>query len=178
MKSFRTYTTCLLIAAFSYALHAQTTGKQEPVKAVRAFAEQFYGWYVPIAQRENRVPASDIALQKKGSMFASELARALQEDSKAQAKAQEIVGIDFDPFLNSQDPCERYEVGQVLPKGKNYMVEIRSVCNGVRSKKADVIAEVAQSNDKWIFVNFHYPEGGDLMAILKSLRNDRKKITK
>ena len=30
---------------------------------------------------------------------------------------EEIVGLDFDPFLNAQDIAERYLVGKIIPKG-------------------------------------------------------------
>jgi hypothetical protein len=54
-----------------------------------------------------------IAMEKQGSQFESGLLAALKEDVAAQAAAKgEIVGLDFDPFLNTQDPAESYEVGQ------------------------------------------------------------------
>jgi hypothetical protein len=52
-------------------------------------------------------------MEKQGSQFESGLLAALKEDVAAQAAAKgEIVGLDFDPFLNTQDPAESYEVGQ------------------------------------------------------------------
>jgi hypothetical protein len=95
------------------------------------------------------------------------------------------VGIDFDPILNSQDPCKRYEVGKITRKGDNYWVEVYGVCSGKKSEKPDVIPELARIGGKWLFVNFHYenlmeeyPQSGDLLAKLKILREERQKPPK
>lgn len=64
-------------------------------------------------------------------MFSPELFHALCEDSETSKKAKgEIVGLDFDPFLNSQDPHARYEVGNVVPAGDSYRVEVLGVSAG------------------------------------------------
>ena len=76
-------------------------------------ASQFYKWYVPIVISKNSAHSLQIAMEKQGSQFESGLLAALKEDVAAQAAAKgEIVGLDFDPFLNTQDPAESYEVGQ------------------------------------------------------------------
>lgn len=107
----------------------------------------------------------------------SELARALKEDFEAQSREKdEIVGIDYDPFLNSQDPCERYEVGKATRQGANYRVEVYAVCGGKKHDKPDVIAELAPKGGSWVFANFHYPgENTDLLRVLKELRQQRRK---
>ena len=53
---------------------------------------------------------ADIAVQRKAGLFNPDLVRALKIDSEAQSRAKgELVGIDFDPFVGSQDPADRYE---------------------------------------------------------------------
>jgi hypothetical protein len=78
--------------------------------AVRQFTERFYAWYVPAAARAERNMLLDA--KEMRSAISPEHLRALREDFEAQAQdiTGNIVGLDFDPFLASQDPCARYEV--------------------------------------------------------------------
>jgi hypothetical protein len=153
-----------------WAATGQTSGATIPESA-REFVQGFYEWYGPIALREDSVPASDVALKEKHSAFSPELARLLQEDSDAQARCSEIVGIDFDPFLFSQDPAERYEVGAIHQRGRFFRADVYGIQAGNRNRSPDVVAEFAQNGDRWTFVNFYYTNpNADLLSILKSPR--------
>jgi hypothetical protein len=145
--------------------------------SARLFVQGFYDWYVPLAKKENREPSSDIAIRTKGTLFSTELRLALREDAAAEAKANGyVVGLDFDPFLYSQDPSDRYDVGKISRKDDRYWVEVYGTRYGEKSAQPDVIAELVYKDSKWMFVNFHYPESSeDLMQILKSLRDSRMK---
>ena len=179
MRHSRIAVCCLLFLVLPCLLRAQAKSGREVPESLRGFVQGFYDWYVPKALGENVGPAWNLALKAKSSAFSSQLVRALREDSAAQAKAEgEIVGLDFDPFLNSQDPSNRYQVGKITPKGETYQVEIYGVGSGSKHEKPDVIAEVAQKNGQWFFVNFDYPEGRNLLAVLKSLRESRQKPPK
>ena len=69
---------------------------------VRNFVSTFYSWYVPIATSDKKEPSSTIAIQKRYDCFDAPLLSALKKDAAAQtASPTEIVGLDFDPFLNS-----------------------------------------------------------------------------
>ena len=50
----------------------------------------------------------------------------LKEDMAAAAAAPEgeEVGLDFDPFLDAQDPADRYEVKSVSKKGTKYLADV------------------------------------------------------
>ncbi len=123
----------------------------------REFVQAFYNWYVPKALAEKAGPAWQLALKQKSSVFSPELARALNEDSAAQARVtDDIVGLDFDPFLSSQDPCKQYQAGEAVRKGSNYVVDVYAVCSGRKRPKADVAAELTRNDGRWLFVNFHY----------------------
>jgi len=145
--------------------------------AVRDFVQEFYSWYVPVAANSRSGRPSDLALNTRPSAFDPSLARELKEDSDAQEKVPgDIVGLDFDPFLASQDPCERYEVANVDKKAESYLVGVRGVGGCEKHDGVDLIAEVAFRNGTLSFVNFDYPglNQSDLRTILKKLRDDRR----
>lgn len=175
MRISRLVTCCFLLCILLYSSKGQTT-TPDISKYPERFVQQFYDWYVPIALADSDGPAFVRALKQKGSNFTFELFRALKDDADAQAHAEDIVGLDFDPFLDSQDPCERYEVGDVVHLGNLYKVQVFSVCSGIKGKKPDVIAEVVSKNGSWVFTNFRYPNiHSDLFSILRSLRKNREK---
>ncbi len=168
----------LLVSSVSLQAQANVVGQNDSGSA-RGFVREFYNWYVPKALQDNTTPAFELALKQRSSVLSPQLVLALKEDGAAQDKAPgEIVGIDFDPFLNSQDPAKHYEVGAVTQKGESYWVEICGTWPGKSHKKPDVVAELAQKNGKWVFINFHYYGNKDLLAILKALRLSRQKSTK
>jgi hypothetical protein len=174
---FMRFALCCLLVALPYTLQANVKSSQEAqTESLRGFVQEFYDWYVPKALSDNSGPAWIIALKTKRHWFSSALASNLREDADAQAKAEgEIVGLDFDPFLNSQDPGNHYEVGKITQKGQKYLVDIYIVSSGKRREKPAVIAEVAQQNGQWLFVNFHYPDNRDLLGVLKLLRESHEK---
>jgi hypothetical protein len=161
-----------LIAASSSRLHAQQRSARELESSCHDFVQGFYDWYVPKALQEKSEPAWNLALRYKKSVFTQELFRRLSQDSEAQAKAKgEIVGIDFDPFLNSQDPSEHFTVQNVSRRGDRFWVEVRGIQAGEMHER--VTPELVLSKDgQWTFVNFHYGStkssaDEDLLTILK-----------
>lgn len=173
------YLNLVLLAGAASSL-GQTSGLSVPAKACREVAQSFYDWYVPMALKEKEMSYSDVAMRDKASLFSPELIRALNEDSQAQKKTEdEIVGLDFDPFLNTQDLAQHYVLRNVTAKGDQCMVDVHSVESGRTSSKADVVAELALKDGKWIFVNFHYGKSQwsadeNLIDILRKLREDRE----
>ncbi len=167
----------LLFSVNTSALRAQAQTGAESQQSCRKFVQAFYDWYVPIAVQAHAGRSSDSALKHKRSAFSSELSRRLEEDSNAQNKADEIVGLDFDPFLGGQDTCEPYSLKRVTSRGNNCRVEVYgSSCQ--KQAKPDVVSELVFKDGRWFFVNFRYPNLGkdaDLLSILKKLRTDRKK---
>ena len=144
--------------------------------------QQFYDWYVPQTLRKTSERPFNSTTKYKSSFFSPELLRALREDSDAQAKvSDDIVGIDFDPFLSSQDPCQHNVVGNITQQEDSYLAEVSAVCSGKKRRNPDVVPELIFKDGQWIFVNFHYPsekqqENSNLLAVLKTLREDRGKI--
>lgn len=178
MRNLKNLLCLLLFMTVSFAVYSQTKNDHKDIQSPRDFVQNFYNWYVPIALGDTPVSASDasdIALKEKSIDFIPTLRRALREDSVAQAKVKdEIVGLDFDPFLAAQDPCDRYEVAGISLKNESYWVEVYGVCSGTKNKKPDVVAELRRKDDSWVFVNFHYPEvNSDLLSTLKLLKKER-----
>lgn len=158
-----------------------TDSAQAALTSAQAFVQQFYDWYVPLALDDHKdLSAPDIVLTGRPSALDTELCRALRADSDAQAKAPgEIVGLDFDPFLNSQDPCERYVAGPASREGMVYEIPVRGICEGISHAQPDVITQVMFESGTWVFVNVHYPDSkNDLKAVLKELQRAREEPTR
>jgi hypothetical protein len=139
-----------------------TIAQQADANAARTFVAEFYGWYVPIA------PSSAEALKDK---LSDELYRALKADEEAKAKADgEVVGLDYDPFLNSQDPCQRYEAGSGVKHGDAWRVEVFAVCDGTRAARPSALAQVRAVNGRWMVVDVYDGDGKNgLLETLKLL---------
>jgi hypothetical protein len=166
---------CCLLVTLSHALYAQTKNISNANRSPRGFVQRFYDWYVPKAVEHSSAPAWNVALQAKGSSFSPELRVKLRKDSAAQARAEgEIVGLDFDPFLNGQDPDPHYQVKKIRRRGERYRVSIDSSSTANSSNNPSVIAEVMQQRGQWRFVNFRYANGRDLLSILKALNSSRE----
>jgi hypothetical protein len=161
-----------LLLAFAPAAWSDD-GSSTEAQAVSAFVQKFYDWYTPIALGDG--DALGIALHKRPNDFEPALYRALENDEAAQRKAKgDLVGLDFDPILNSQDPGKHYQVGRVEKKEQDYLVEVRDSELTKPESAPDVVAQLEQKDGRWIFVNFHYPENQDLISILKQLVEDRR----
>ncbi|MGC3988660.1 MAG: DUF3828 domain-containing protein [Chthoniobacteraceae bacterium] len=143
--------------------------------AVRSFVQHFYDWYVPLSGH-TKLPPEEEALKKRTADFSPELAKALQADLDANARAGEVVGLDYDPFLNAQDPCQKYVVGGKTSEDHGvWKVEVFGVCDGKKEAKASVIAVVkARASHSWFFTNFEDPEDKtDLLQNLRALAKER-----
>ena len=171
MKSMVMQVRCSLILSLAFVL--PSTGAQvtdDINKSSREFVERFYQWYVPSLLHRGRFRSWNIALRYKRSAFSPQLIELLTANSDAQAACRDLVGLDFDPFLTYQDVAERYVVGKIAQKGQAYEADIHAVRSGEQGEKPDVTAEFVEKDGQWFFVNFHYPDGDDLVTILKSPR--------
>jgi hypothetical protein len=133
----------------------------------------------------NKTPLPyDLTLKHKPSYLQSTLLDALIADEEAQAKVPgDIVGLDFDPITNAQDTRSGYQTGDIKQQGDKFFVDVHDIKSGQLQKAilaAPLVltAEVAKINGQWEFFNFIYPKadgGGNLLDILKSLKNNRAK---
>ena len=172
----------LLISLASIPIYSQTPGSSQREDSCRKFVQQFYDWYLPKA-RPAKVRASDLVLKEKSSVLSRELARRLKQDSDAQDKADgELVGLDFDPFLNTQDPgFEKCVAGNAVCQTASCRVKVTCNFPGQHADKSELTPELQFTNGQWVFVNFHYTVDGkayDLLTMLKQLSADRKPKSK
>jgi len=164
------------VVLFALSAGAQTLHAED---SPRKFVQDFYDWYVRMSAHSHSEDASNIALKKKSSAFSPELLHALQADALASSKSPgEIVGLDWDPFLNSQSQIERCVIGNITAKNGSFRVDIYDILEGKKDKKPNIVAEVQQANGSWIFVNFWNPDGGNLLSELRELAKSRKKSPK
>lgn len=141
----------------------------------RAFVQEFYDWYVTILEHRDGT-AWQLTRRERGASFSPRLAKALDEDEAAAARSpDEIVGLDLDPFLASQETEDHYRAGRATAKAGRCRVEVFGLRNGepVRAKP-DVVPELERRGRSWRFVNFHYPEGEELLGVLKRLADERE----
>ena len=142
------------------------------VFSCREFTDAFLAWYVPLALGDSKEPAAIIAIRQRPSIFSDKLRESLAEDRKAQERSTEIVGIDFDPFLASQDPAEKYYTAKVTVEEGKCLADI----NAAGSRNWHVRAEAKRPGGAWRFTNFHYNTDvfpNDLLSILRDLKRGR-----
>lgn len=144
--------------------------------------QRFYDRYMKLIQGTHQGTPSDMEIRRRPALFSRELRQRLAEDMAASSRSKdEIVGLDFDPFLNSQDMADRYVVRKVVRTGQRYRVEVHSITEGKQTATPVVIPELARSGSRWMFVNFHYrnpqnpADKSDLLSILSQLRAERRK---
>jgi hypothetical protein len=146
------------------------------------FVQEFYNWYLAGFRKQTDGITIQTVFKERGSSFTPTLRQQLEIDAKAAAaNPGEVVGLDFDPFLNAQDTPERCIFGKVTPKANNYSVEVFEVFSGKKSQKPDVVPELEFKNGQWVFTNFVYPrdkgKSDDLLNVLKNLAADRAKLS-
>ena len=164
-----------LIALVVWPAAAVGQPAREPAdSAALRFVRGFYAWYVP-AQARSHERGVELVLKHRGSALGDELRRALVQDSVAQARAKgEIDGLDFDPFLNSQDPCDSYAARRVRRDGDGFAVEIYGTCRVKKDARPDVVVELAPRATSWVIRNIKYSDHSDLLGQLRLLHGAPK----
>jgi len=170
----------LLATCFSRPSYGQDTQKIET--SCRNFVQSFYDSYI------KQLDSSNDFLKNRPSAFGPELYRALMDDIEAQAKADEIVGLDWDPILsgNGRPFGDHYVVGRITIKSAAVCwAEMHDTPSGKKSDEPVVAAELTNEVGQWRFVNFYYvyPKSdfsasisrGGLLTTLKNLREARQK---
>ncbi|MGO9434537.1 MAG: hypothetical protein ACLP00_09590 [Terracidiphilus sp.] len=144
--------------------------------------QQFYTWYLGRTAVNDKSrsagPSWDDVPRLRPQVLSPELLGLLKDDLAAsRSNSEEIVGLDWDPFLATQDPSPKFEVENVSLKAGHCFAVVNGIEHGKRQES--VSPELVQSGETWIFVNFHYkgqsPQDENLIGTLKHLRDERKK---
>jgi hypothetical protein len=162
MRSSATLAVIVLVSACSPRREPETP-------SASAALQSFYDAYLPVfAQGRLRAFLDDST-----TLVAPALRRALIADYQASAAdSTQVVGLDFDPFLNSQDPCSVYRVGADSSAGARHLIQVRGICPGDTTLAA--VAVLEQSSHGWELVDLQYPgDTATLQGILARLARDR-----
>jgi Protein of unknown function (DUF3828) len=174
-----------LVFSFSIVLLGQTT---KPTAAIpdasscHRFVQGFYDWYAPVAAAATE--RMTVSLRQRQGSFDPTLWQMLVADEEAQSQANEIVGLDFDPILNSQDPSSKFTVNSASVKSSRCNATVVGINDGIEEEH--VMPELILSNGRWVLVNFHYQSevagklrnSGDLVQALKDWARERARLIK
>lgn len=118
-------------------------------QSCRAFVQKFYDWYWNQTSGNTTAKSHDYddALALKPAVLSPELIRLIKRDDARAIAAGGIANLDFDPFLNSQDPEGKYDVVRVTVN--------HGVCRSELSQR-DIVAVAKTSGPGWVFSNFYY----------------------
>jgi hypothetical protein len=154
----------------------------ETEKSCRDFVQDFYDWYFDklnaAAGKPNSGSTVDDVLRRRPRVLTEKLDRLLRDDETAAARSPgEIVGLDFDPFINAQDWDGKYFVKRVDVTGGDCRASVWGLDSGHQLEIVE--PELEMQDGKWVFVNFHYsrntsPDNENLIDLLISLDKERK----
>ena len=163
----------LLASAAACGRHAPA-GSADAASA-REFVQSFLDQYLATARTSGPHPAFWRLLGSEA--LDPTLAAALREDSAygdMSSANGTREGLNFDPFLASQDPCPRYEAVSPRASEKGFRVRLDPVCVDASRQTQGPVVEVSRSGASWRVVNVFY-QHADLRTLLcEYARGDRK----
>jgi len=165
----------LTLTVCANAQAAKPPAAKPDENSCRRFVQDFYDWYLA----HGRGGGSGASIAPHGQRFFEHgLWEKLKADDAAQSHADEIVGLDFDPILNSQDPSPRFRVQTAKLTGNRCDATVVGLDQGVERER--ILPELGFRDGRWVFLNFHYKfeingklQDGDLISILNDLARDR-----
>jgi hypothetical protein len=125
-------------------------------RSCEAFVQKFYDWYWNQFADQAEDPKFDQkklhgyydALKLNPPVLSPNLTRLMKKDIAAsKAAGGDIVNLDFDPFLNSQDPQGKYRVNRATVNAERCEASI---------EPRHEIAELQRTGSTWVFENFRY----------------------
>jgi len=164
----------------------------------RVFVQRFYDWRVSLnvdmfcsnSLKGSRASQEAIDAQEEECRIASlyrhaeklspnkVLSRKLlhyqHREEAVQAKDVEDPGLDFDPYLNTQDPSPRFVVDDVRVNGNRCDAIVHGYDGG--KQREEVMPELSKAGDGWVIENFHYkidyndgkpPQNDDLIHMIR-----------
>jgi hypothetical protein len=131
--------------------------KIEQHNSCKDFVQNFYDWYVPYANNESNFLSSDVAIKEKGEFFNPLLLNLLKKESQRHSREKGVIsGLDFDPFLATQDPYLKYHVSSAEIKNDICFAKIEGISSNNVPQNINLFVELKIAEGHWRFVNFHY----------------------
>lgn len=146
-------------------------------ESCRAFVQKFYDWRISqildlfcahtlrgTSATQESIDAEEAecrtasayrnAEQLKATEVLSPALRHYLEMEKREQTKNADAGLDFDPYLNSQDPSPKYVVDHVQVQGNRCDAVVHGSDQGAR--REEVMPELSRQNGQWMIENFHY----------------------
>jgi hypothetical protein len=160
-------------------LTAQSAPKEPPLDSARRVVQRFYDWYVPRAANPRGRDMIMEAATRGPVSFDPELVRWLRIDSTARARSKdEVVGLDGDPYLNAQDPCNAYTAQTAARNGASVLVIVLGHGGCAKHSRGDVVVELSSRDGHWVIREFLDPNRHNegIIPLLKRLHPKAKLI--
>jgi hypothetical protein len=172
----------LVVSCSNTSKHSVVNDKEN----AKVFVQNFYDWYKKLYNQgvtaTDNIGTDAYMIKHKPQYLDDSLLNAFIEYYKAEPKeADEIVGLDFDPILDSQDIGWDYQTGKVRQVGDKFFIDIHCDIHGkpkdtILASPPIIVAEVVKNNGQWKFVNFLYPppegKGEDLLKMLADSKKE------
>lgn len=163
----------IVFFGFSGFVLAQETHRRASVGSCQKFVQEFYDWYLKISG-DIKIPPAEFAVRKRPYFFDLRLRQELENDYAAQrrlAPSEGISGVDFDPFLGTQDPGPKYMTKNCRLEKNVCFAEVSAFTpEPLRKGHADVIAELRFKDNRWQFFDFYlYSDSTSTGAVRVSL---------
>jgi hypothetical protein len=153
------------------AANAPTPEERDAMRWAERLLARFLGDDDPGSEK----PEGWSPLQEIERDLTPELAAALKaEYAAAESSDEEMIGLDFDPFVNAQDICPPYQARGAVPVDGKLDVAIQSACGWGHPFVPEAIYVLERRDDRWVLANIRYPGGSTLLEILAYYAQQRK----
>lgn len=158
--------------ALAQRASAPSAVEQDAMRFTQDFLRRYLGQFEESPERAaNWNPLDGIREDLSPGLLA-----ALAADRDASiANDDEIVGLDFDPFINAQDVCEAYEARAAVARDTTTDVGVYNTCDWGHPLIPDVIYQLQRHGDRWMVVDLRYGGGQSLLEVLAYYAEQRKR---
>ena len=171
MHRFRPYLVAALALCIAQGLGAQSATNATRDSVARA-VQHFYDWYLPRFAKPGKRDVMMLAATHGPLPFDAVLVHWLRVDSTARARAKgEVDGLDGDPYLNAQDPCDSYTVKAIRARGRDLLVDVLGHGGCAAHQTPDVTVALALEAGQWTILEFLDPNRHDegVIPLIKRL---------
>jgi hypothetical protein len=125
--------------------------------------QEFFNWYTVQLVSDSGWP---VVHHNKPELLAPDLVTLLRANEAAKEKSpDQPVGLEWDPFVGVEEPCERYRAVEPPPQ-PIALVSVFEACRGRELERVRI--ELTRRGDSWVMTNFFFVERGRIVADLRS----------